>query len=143
MRASTGRPGHFRRLLAITIIGLGGALGTAPAASADHYAGVNAEAGGQCFTQVFGSWAGFMFRTDDWRLKFQGSGEVRLVCRFASLPSSWETFIGEPRELPRKLTDTMRCFYGTEGFYPQTTGEFRILPNGSATLRCSWPPPTV
>ncbi len=113
----------------------------APAASADHYAGVDADAGGPCFTAVF-SWAGFRFTTDDWRLKVHESGKVRLVCRFASLPASWEHYLGHQVELPRKLTDTMPCFYGTEGIDPSTTGEFRILPNGSATLRCTWPPPT-
>jgi hypothetical protein len=142
MRASIGRPGHFRRLLAIAIIGLGGVLATAPAASADHYAGVDADAGGSCFTAVFW-WAGFRFTTDDWRFKVHESGSIRLVCRFASLPASWETYDGVQRQLPRKLTVTTRCDYGTEGIDPSTDGEFRILPNGSATLRCSWPAPTA
>jgi len=144
MRASIGRPGHLRRLLATAIIGLGGALAIAPAASADHFAGVDADAGGDCFTAVFGSWAGFRFTTDDWRLKVHESGKVRLVCRFDSLPASWENFLGEQLELPRKLTDSMACNYaGDSTSVPFTTGEFRILPNGSATLRCTWPPPTV
>ena len=144
MGTSTARPGHLRRLFVIASIGLGGALATAPAASADHFAGVNADTGGACFTAVFGSWAGSQFTTDDWRLKVNESGKVRLVCRFASLPASWETFDGVQRELPRKLTDPMACNYaGDSTSVPFTTGEFRILPNGSATLRCTWPPPIV
>jgi hypothetical protein len=107
MRAPTGRPGHFRRLLATAIIGLGGALATAPAASADHFAGVDAEAGGECVTAVFGSFAGFRFTTDDWRVKIQESGRVRLVCRFASLPASWENYLGEQVELPRQHIDLL------------------------------------
>ena len=144
MRASIGWPGHLRRLVATAIIGLGGALAAAPAASADHFAGVNAEAGGSCFTAVFGSWAGFAFRTDDWRLKTYESGKVRLVCRFTALPASWETFDGMQRELPRKLTDTMACNYaGDSTSVAFTTGEFRILPNGSGVLRCDWPATTA
>jgi hypothetical protein len=140
MRASIGRPGHFRRFLATAITGLGGALAMAPAASADHFAGVNSPLGGSCFTQAFGGWAAYSFSTDDWRLTFHESGKVRLVCRFASLPSSWETVFGDRLELPRKLTDPMGCYYD----WPDsgTLGEFRILPNGSGTLRCTWPAPT-
>lgn len=144
MRAPIGRPGHFRRLLATAAIGLGGALAIAPAASADHFAGVDAEAGGDCVTAVFGSFAGFQFRTDDWRVTVQESGKVRLVCRFASLPASWDNYLGERVELPRKLTDPMSCSYaGDSASVPFTTGEFRILPNGTGMLRCTWPPPTA
>ena len=117
----------------------------APAASADHFAGVNADAGGAASPPSSRGRAS-AFTTDDWRLKVARVGQAcSLVCRFASLPASWETLPDgfDQVERPRKLTDTMPCFYGADSaLVPFTTGEFRILPNGSATLRCTWPPPT-
>jgi hypothetical protein len=111
-------------------------------AAADHFAEGTT---GSCYAGELASGVPTPLFTDAATLKVRRDGSADLLCRFAvpAFVPAAESYFGEDWTRPRKRSKTIFCQRTYDPSLPPLdgSGTFEILPNGTGTLRCSFPAP--